>query len=137
MSGKGFVDTNVLVHLFDRDSPEKRRRARALLSELAGRTVVSTQVLQEFFVTLTRKLARPLPEQEAEAAVRDLAALDVVELDVGLVLQAIATARRQRLSLWDALIVEAALSRGCEQLFTEDLQDGQKLGSLRVQNPFR
>jgi len=137
MSDRAFVDTNVLVYLFDRDAPDKRGRARTLLAELGGRAVVSTQVLQEFFVSVTRKLARPLPEDEAEAAVRDLARLDVVELDVALVLQAVTRARRQRLSLWDSLIVEAALARGCEVLFSEDLQHGQKLGSLRIENPFR
>jgi predicted nucleic acid-binding protein len=137
MSDRAFVDTNVLVYLFDRDAPDKRGRARTLLAELGGRAVLSTQVLQEFFVSVTRKLARPLPEDEAEAAVRDLARLDVVELDVALVLQAITRARRQRLSLWDSLIVEAALARGCEVLFSEDLQHGQKLGALRIENPFR
>jgi predicted nucleic acid-binding protein len=137
MSDRAFVDTNVLVYLFDRDAPDKRARARRLLAELGGRAVVSTQVLQEFFVSVTRKLARPLPEDEAEAAVRDLAGLDVVELDVALVLQAITLARRQRLSLWDSLIVGAALARGCEVLFSEDLQHGRRLGALRIENPFR
>lgn len=136
MSDRAFVDTNVLVYLFDGDAPDKRRRARALLAELGGRAVVSTQVLQEFFVAVTRKLARPLPEEQAEAAVRDLASLDVVELDVALVLQAITRARRQRLSLWDSLIVGAALARGCEVLFSEDLQHGQRMGTLRIENPF-
>jgi predicted nucleic acid-binding protein len=137
MSARTFVDTNVLVYLFDRDAPEKRRRARALLAELQQRAVVSTQVLQEFFVSVTRKLARPLPEDEAEAAVRDLASLEVIELDVPLVLRAIGRARRQRLSLWDALIVEAALAGSCEVLFTEDLQHNQRLDALRIENPFR
>ncbi len=75
MSDRVFVDTNVFVYLFDRDAPDQRRRARALIEEEHGRLVLSTQVLQEFFVTVTRKLAKPLPEDEAEAAVRDMAAL--------------------------------------------------------------
>jgi len=137
MSDRAFVDTNVFVYLFDRDAPDKRRRARALIEEEHGRLVLSTQVLQEFFVTVTSKLAKPLPEEEAEAAVRDMAALEVVEVEVGMVLRAIARGRLHKVSLWDALIVEAALARGCERLLTEDMQHGRQFGALRVENPFR
>ncbi len=139
MSGKVFVDTNVFVYLFDRDAPAKQRRAREILleEEGAGNVVLSTQVLQEFYVSVTRKLGKPLSEQEAEAAARDLSRLEVVEVGVALVLRAIAMARRQILSLWDALIVEAAQARACRRLLTEDLQHGRQFGALRVENPFR
>ena len=139
MSGRVFIDTNVFVYLFDRDAPEKRGRARELVARESqdGPLVISTQVLQEFYVSVTRKLGRPLPEQQAEAATRELAALDVVEVDSGIVLRSIAAARRHKLSLWDALIVEAARARGCARLLTEDLQHGQRFGPLTIENPFR
>jgi predicted nucleic acid-binding protein len=138
MSDRLFVDTNVIVYLFDTDAPAKQRRAREIFEAEgpAGRLVLSTQVLQEFFVSVTRKLEHPLPEAEAEAAARDLAALDVVEVDVPMVLRAISLARRHTLSLWDALIVEAALARGCTRLLSEDMQDGRHFGDLAIENPF-
>jgi len=137
MSGRVFVDTNVLVYLFDDDAPAKQQRARELVAAEAPRLVLSTQVLAEFYVTVTRKLAKPLPEADAAAAVGELCAFDVVELDSQLVRRGVARARREDLSLWDALIVEAALARGCEQLLTEDVQDGRVFdGRLAVMNPF-
>jgi predicted nucleic acid-binding protein len=104
MNDSVFVDTNVLVYLFDADSPEKQERARAILEieGPSGRLVLSTQVLQEFFVSVTRKLKPPVPPSEAEAAARDLAALDVVEIEVPMVFRAISRSRRHTLSLWDA-----------------------------------
>lgn len=138
MSDRLFVDTNVAVYLFDADAPEKQERARRIFESEgpAGRLVLSTQVLQEFFVTVTRKLERPLPEDDAEAAARELASLDVVEIEVPMVLRAIALARADTLALWDALIVEAALARDCGRLLSEDMQDGRRFGELVVENPF-
>ena len=138
MSDKVFLDTNVVVYLFDRDAAAKQKKAREILAAegRAGNIVISTQVLEEFYATVVRKLGRPLSEQEAEGAVRDLSALDVVEIDVDMVLRSIATARSQRLSLWDSLIIEAAQARDCQRLLTEDLQDGRQFGALRVENPF-
>ena len=136
MSGRAFLDTNVLVYLFDRDTPAKQRRAREVLETEGGSAAVSTQVLQEFYVTVTRKLGQPLAEKDAEAAVRDLAALEVVPVDTPLVLAAIARSRGDRISLWDALVVESALHAGCRRLLTEDLQDGRLFGRIRVENPF-
>ena len=94
-------------------------------------------MIEEFYVSVTRKLGKPLSEQEAEAAARDLSMLDVVEVDVEIVLRSIAGARSHRISLWDALIVEAAQARACRRLLTEDLQHGRQFGGLRVENPFR
>lgn len=135
---RSFFDTNVLVYLFDRDAPEKQQTARHLLQDevRAGRGVLSTQVLQEFYVTVTRKLARPLPPEDAERAVRDLAALPVTQVDSPLVLAAIGRSRSLRLSFWDALIVEAAIASGARRLLTEDLQHGQRIDGLEIQNPF-
>lgn len=138
MSDRIFLDTNVLVYLFDRSAPRKQARARELLEVegVAGRLALSTQVLQEFFVSVTRKLARPLPPEEAERAARNLTILPVIQVDIEMLLRAMAGSRRHRLSFWDALIVEAALAGGCQLLLSEDLQHGRQIGGLRIENPF-
>lgn len=130
-------DTNVLVYLFDRDAPAKQQRARTVVSEVGAAAVLSTQVLQEFYVSVTRKLAKPLPAAEAEGAVHDLAALEVVVVDIPMVKQAIAMSRADSLSFWDALIVAAARAYGCSRLLSEDLQSDRVFGELRVENPFQ
>lgn len=139
MSGRRFVDTNVLVYLFDTDAPAKRKRSRELLAAdgVEGRLVISTQVLQELFVTLTRKLAVPLPPDQALAILDSLEELPVTTIDRPLVRAAAELSIRHRISLWDALIVEAARTGGCRVLLTEDLQHGWEIGGLRVENPFR
>lgn len=138
MTASVFLDTNVLVYLFDAASPTKQRRAREIVEETtrAGSILLSTQVLQEFYVAVTRKLAKPLDEQTAEQAVRDLAILPIVRIDSALVLTAISRSRTERLSFWDALIVEAALAGGAKRLYSEDLQDGRSISGLRIENPF-
>ena len=136
MTDRVFVDTNVFVYLFDRDAPAKQAIASALIEAHADTIVLSTQVLQEFYVAVTRKLGKPLSESEAEAAVRRLAALSVVDTDVDLVLGAVVCSRRHRISCWDALIVEAALRAACSRLLTEDLQHGRSFAGLAVENPF-
>jgi predicted nucleic acid-binding protein len=102
----------------------------------AGRAALSTQVLQEFYVNVTRKLASPLPPEMAEARVRDFSLLPLVRVDAPLILAAIARSRSLGFSFWDALILEAALSTGAGRLLTEDLQHGQEIEGLRVENPF-
>ena len=141
MTSRVFLDTNVIVYSIDADEPEKRQRALEILrgddSKLRDSTlVVSTQVLQEFYVTAVRKLRRPLSEEVAEAAVRSLARLPVVALDAKLVVDAIDTSRAHSLSLWDALIVRAAQRGGCDVLLTEDMQDGRVFENTVLRNPF-
>ncbi|WP_052669024.1 PIN domain-containing protein [Nitriliruptor alkaliphilus] len=137
MTAKQFIDTNVLVYAFDAAAPAKRGIAQGVLESADPETsVVSSQVLNEFFVTVTRKLARPLEHGPARAVVREMAALDVVPLTGELVLRGIDRSTASQLSLWDALIVEAALTAGCETLLTEDLSDGQRFDDLLVRDPF-
>lgn len=138
MSDRVFLDTNVLVYLFDRDETAKREQAEGLLRDglRPEDLVISTQVLQEFYVTVTRKFKSPLPEAEALAAVHRFSQLSVVSIDPPMVLRAIAFSQEHLLSLWDALIVQAALEGGCERLLTEDLHAGWQIGRLRVENPF-
>ena len=139
MASRTFFDTNVLVYLFDADSKDKQARARDALEQALARgaVVISTQVLQEFFVTVTRKLARPLPAGEAEAALRSLMELSVIPVDPELILAAAVSCRRDRISFWDALILAAASAAGCQEVLSEDLQHGRSFGRLRIANPLR
>ena len=135
---KTFFDTNVLVYAFDVDAPAKRKKAALLLSEraAAGEVLISTQVLQEFYVAVTRKLAQPLAEEAALVATRELTAFPIINVDANLVLAAIRSSREHRISFWDALIVEAARSGGASVLYSEDFNDGQRFDGAMVKNPF-
>ena len=133
-----FFDTNILVYMFDQDSPDKKECAcRLFETEVSsGRAVVSTQVLQEFYVTVTRKLSVPLDPKTAEEVVRNLSLLRVIQIDVERILGAMARGRRMKISFWDSLIIEAALSAGANRLLTEDLNHGQVIDGLKIENPF-
>jgi predicted nucleic acid-binding protein len=138
MSDRTFLDTNVLVYAVDETEPDKRDTARRLLSSTGhGEFVLSPQILSEFYTVVTRRLAEPVPEGTAAAIVDQLSLNPVVPLDPALVKAAIQTSRSSQLSYWDGLIVASAAAGGCERLLTEDLNDGQLIGSVRVENPFR
>jgi predicted nucleic acid-binding protein len=138
MSERIFLDTNILVYLFDYDSPVKQRLAREILEKYGptGSLLLSTQVLQEFYVTVTKKLAVPLAVEAAAQAVSDLAALPLIPIDSALILSAIRRSHMARLSFWDALIIEAALAGKATDLYSEDLQHHQQFDGLRIVNPF-
>ena len=131
-----FVDTNVLIYLFDNDSPGKQARAQALFDKEKDRIVLSTQVLGEFYVNVARKLEQPLPQDAAARAVEDFSRFDVQSVTAELVLAAVRRSRSSLLSYWDSLIVETARNAGASILFTEDLQHGQEIDGLRIVNPF-
>ena len=135
---KFFFDTNVLVCLFDADSPDKRKKVRSLFQKHveAGDILLSTQVLQEFYVVVTRKLARPLDAAVAAEAVSSFAELPLVQIDSELIVSAIHRSRNNQLSFWDALIVQAAIEGHASTLYSEDMQHGQMLDGLRVIDPF-
>lgn len=138
MSAKVFADTKVLVYGYDAGEPEKQTAAQALI-ELYGATgdlVISTQVLQEFFVTVTRKLAQPLTTDNAYEIVQNLAEYPLVQLDKAMILSAIRRSKVDKLAFWDALIVEAVLGAGCETLFSEDMQASREIQGLTIRNPF-
>ena len=124
------------MYAVDTDEPEKRATAIALLDELKGRIGVSAQVLNEYYVTVTRKLARPQSSEQAERSVRSLAKLPVVDVDRELVSAAVALSRSAQLSLWDAAIITAAQRAGCERLYSEDLNAGQVFEGVTVIDPF-
>jgi predicted nucleic acid-binding protein len=137
MSDKTFLDTNILVYAVDDGEPEKRDLARAALSSAEyGELVLSTQILGEFYVTVTRKLAEPLSEDQATEALDWLALLPTVGIDAALAKQAVRICRSAQLSYWDGLVVAAAARGGCRRLLSEDLNDGQEIESVRVENPF-
>jgi predicted nucleic acid-binding protein len=136
MSARTFVDTNVLVYAVDDADPQKRERARQVLIERADSIVLSAQVLAEFYVVTTRKLARPLEPSAAAHQVEQLSQLPVVVTDRELVRDGIGISLGARLSLCDGLIVAAARAGACETLLTEDLTAGTTIAGVTVECPF-
>lgn len=135
---RDFVDANVLVYAFDSSAGRKQQAAKALLERLweSNSGWVSIQVLQEFFVTVTKKVARPLPVEDAKARVREFAAWRVFAPAPEDVVAAIDLHTQAKIGFWDAMIVLAAAESGCDVLWTEDLTDGQVLRGVRIRNPF-
>lgn len=129
-----FFDTNVILYAFDHRDPAKQARAASLLTELAGSIVISGQVLGEFYWIATRKLG--LAYDEARAAIAWLSRLIVIPIDTDMVLAAIELGHSASIAYWDALIVGAAASAGCRRVLTEDLNHGQIIDGVRVENPF-
>ncbi len=137
-SALSFVDTNVLVYAFDKSSSPKKLVAQRLMNELMAedRLRVSTQVLQELFVTLTRKVTQHCSSEEALAVLDDLTAWPLMVVDYTLIRAAVGLADQAKLSFWDALVVVAAARSGATVLYTEDLNDGQEILGVRISNPF-
>jgi len=133
-----FVDANGLVYAFDSSAARKQPAAQKLLERLweNGTGCLSVEVLQEFFVTVTRKVARPLPADDAKARIREFAAWSVFAPAAEDVLAAIDLHAQAKIGFWDAMIVLAAAESGCDVLWTEDLSDGQVLRGVRIRNPF-
>lgn len=130
-----FLDTNVLVYAYDQAEQDKQVRAQAVL--LANPTaVISTQVLLEWFSVATRRLAHPLPAQVALTELDKMTRLVVVPTDAELVTRAARTSVDAQISLWDAMIVEAAVLAGCGKVLSEDLGAGQVIRGVRIENPF-
>ncbi len=134
-----FVDTNVFVYAIDASAGDRhlaaRRWTEALWTSQHGR--VSMQVLQEFYVTVTRKLRPGLPAIDAQREVRALLSWSPVEITPSILERAWHVESRFQFSFWDALIVAAAQAAGCRYLLTENLQDAQELDGLVVLSPFR
>jgi predicted nucleic acid-binding protein len=136
MTAKVFLDTNVLVYAAigsGKDDPKRVRSLRLIESEEFG---TSAQVLQEFFVTVVKKAARPLAAEAALEWIEQFTAFPCYPIDHRLVRIAIEQAARFRISYWDAAILSAARALGCRVVYSEDLNDGQLYGDLRVVNPF-
>ncbi len=137
MKERTFFDTNVLVYADDLDAGKKNDVARELIRSAMTTSmgVLSTQVLQEFFVVSTRKLK--VPTDVARRKVELLGQFDVVRIDFRTILEAIDLHRLRSISLWDALVVRCAALGGATCLLTEDLQHGEIIDGVRIENPFR
>ena len=134
-----FLDTNVLVYPYDRSEPDKQRRAREVLARLAAAQagVVSAQVLAEFFVTVTRKLAAPLPVTSAlEQLVCHLRLWKVVDVTGILIAEAAAAACKHQLNYWDAQVWAAARLNRVAVVLSEDFSHGAEIDGVRFVNPF-
>ena len=138
MAARVFLDTNVLVYAYDLHAPAKQARAQTLLTEGIEQenAVVSSQVLGEFFVLVTKQIESPLPAEEARELIDLFGALPVVAIDLNLVRRAIDTHRQYQISYWDALIVAAAERAGCGRILSEDFSSGQSYHQLVAENPF-
>ena len=135
-AARAFFDTDIFVYAQDVDSPLERQRSRELITEvgIAGTGVISTQVLQEFFVTATDKLG--VDPLAAKAVLKTFAIFEIVQASPRLIEEAIDCSVVNRLAFWDALIVSAAASAGCGLLYSEDLNAGQAIRGVGIENPF-
>lgn len=137
MNGRSFLDTNVLVYTDDDDAPQKKKLALDLYANCRRQRngVVSTQVLQEYFVTATRKLGVDVVVAKRKTEL--FGQLELVTLQLVDILSAADLFRLHKLSFWDALIVRAALASGCKRLYSEDMHHGLRIDGLEIVNPFR
>jgi predicted nucleic acid-binding protein len=137
MNAKTFVDTNVLVYAQDKKEGAKQEAAKRILRNLMQQRsgAVSMQVLQEFYTTVTRKLAAPIAKEEARAIVEDFAywciATTPAEID-----RAFRIEDEARINFWDAMIVSAAIKAGATRILSEDLRHGQTIAGVKIENPF-
>ena len=138
MTDRDFLDSNILVYAYDRDQPQKQALAQTLLiSGIENETsVVSSQVLSEFFTVATRRIPAPLSIDQAEEIINLVGALPVVELDFSLVCRAISTHRQYGISYRDSLIVAAAERARCSRIISEDMNTGQSYHGIVAVNPF-
>jgi len=138
MTDKVFVDTNILVYAHDLDAGNKHDQAAEIVSQLweSRNGVLSTQVLQEFYVTLTRKVSSTLSKLEARKLVQKYSHWHLVLNDTSIIIQASEIEESNNISFWDALIVSAAYSQNVPTILTEDLNHGQIIEGIFIKNPF-
>ena len=133
-----FVDTNILVYAYDLTAGPKHKSARGLMDRLwdDGEGVLSTQVLQEFYVAVTRKIPQPIASRRAREIIADLGTWTIATLEVPEILSASEISDRYRVNFWDGLILAAAQKEDAVILWSEDLNDGQNYGGVVARNPF-
>ncbi len=133
-----FIDTNILIYAHDLSAGEKNARARKLIERLWESRLgcLSIQVLQEFYVNVTEKVARPLMPEVAAQIISDLSVWQVHRPGAQDVLDAIRMQQRYQLSFWDSMIVASAIQMGCRTLWSEDLNPGQTYDQVTVASPF-
>jgi predicted nucleic acid-binding protein len=137
MSGKTFIDTNVLIYAHDADAGAKHQIAKEVLRELwTERTgVLSVQVLQEFYVNVTRKISTPVSKELARLVVSSYA-IWCTETTATEIASAFRIEDESRIGFWDALIVSAASKSGATRILSEDLNAGQRIAGIVIENPF-
>jgi predicted nucleic acid-binding protein len=137
MNGKTFIDTNVLIYAHDVDAKKKHDTARNVLRELwrERNGVLSTQVLQEFYVNATKKIADPLSKESARLVVSSYGVwcMDTTPSDIAVAFQIEDTSK---IAFWDSLIVASALKSGASRILSEDLNAGQTIAGIHIENPF-
>lgn len=138
MSARFFIDTNIWVYAHDKQDPVKQQIAQKIILNGLEREemVLSTQVVHEFFVTITRKIKEPLAHARTKQEVEYLKQAEIIENDLEMSFQAMDFCHKNRISFWDALIIVAAQSAECEILYSEDMQHGRKHAHLTIINPF-
>lgn len=136
---KIFIDTNIIIYGYDETAGNKHKVAGNLLTDLwnSGTGVVSTQVLQEFFVNVVQKIPRPIDKKLAKEIVKDFLKWNVVVNTGDSILDAIDICEKYGYSFWDSMIIEAAIKGGAVILLSEDLQDGQVISGVNIRNPFK
>ncbi|MCP4754192.1 MAG: PIN domain-containing protein [Proteobacteria bacterium] len=139
MTDKLFVDTNILIYAHDLDAGEKQETAAKLLKTIWGRGngIISTQVLQEFYVNVTRKISSPLTPIKARSIIENYFVWSVQTISPESILAASEIEECYRISFWDAMIITSARSAGASQVITEDMNHGQKIEGILIKNPFR
>ena len=137
MKVKAFFDTNILAYAFDQRSPEKRKKAKDLIALWmpSGDMVISTQVLQELFVVLTRKFAPAISLDNAKKVPETFSPVETIKIDREKIFKAIEIVKESSISFWDGLIVSAAVFARCKVIFTEDLNSGEVIAGVKVENP--
>jgi predicted nucleic acid-binding protein len=138
MKDKIFIDTNIIVYAHDNSSGDKHTVAKEIMDYLweSKKGVISVQVLQEFFVCVTKKIVKPLLLKNARMILEYLSSWDVVVNDKYLTLKAIDLQEKYRFSFWDSLVIQAAIQSQARMLLSEDLPDGQNVKDLKILNPF-
>jgi len=136
---KVFLDTNIIVYAYDVSAAEKHEIAKKIVLDLwdSGLGVISTQVLQEFFVTITQKIPKPMDKRVARDIVSDLLKWEVVVNDGESILEAAEILFQYGYSFWDSLIIAAAMKSGAEALLSENLAHGQTIDGVTIKNPFQ
>jgi len=135
---KIFLDTNIIVYAYDSSAQSKHEIAKKIMRELwdSGQGMISTQVLQEFYVSVTKKIPKPLDMNLAKHIIKDLMYWDIVVNDGKTILEAIEIQIRHRFSFWDSLVIQAAIKGGAEVLLSENLESERVISSIEIKNPF-
>jgi predicted nucleic acid-binding protein len=136
MADKVFLDTNLFIYAQDAGSPEKQRRSREIISQSADSAtgVISTQIMQEFYVAATRKLG--VEALAAKSILKMFSVFEIVQVSPQLIYDAIDCSILNKVSFWDSLILAAAASAGCSKVMSEDFNPDQAILGIKIQNPF-